>query len=62
MSSILCVAVIKIEPKMFKSGRVVEVKINPWTNGVDFILLKLLQIMSEIVTTDPYLTQLPVSF
>ena len=58
MPGILRVAIIEIKDKVFDVFGILEMKINSWTYCSNLVFLELLQVMGEVVATDPDLMEI----
>lgn len=57
VSSILCLAIIKVEFQMNDFLRIFEMQIYTWTHSTDIVLLQFSKIMCKIIPTYPYFAQ-----
>jgi hypothetical protein len=61
VGGILRLAVVEVELEVDEVFRVGEVQINPRTYSSNFIILQLLDVVCEIIATNPYFAEVPLA-
>jgi hypothetical protein len=62
MIHFLLVVIIQVKYDVVEVLWVLELKVDSWANALDSLALKLLDVMSELVSTDPDFAQISLLF